>query len=150
MTGKTGKAGTGQAKQDSQNRTDKPGQTNQAGETYLLNCLTQNHCFPPAERLWALKPDFHCGGKKSANTRFFLSRSALSPFFFALSRSFLASRSRARKRKSAKKAPAPTSEGYGYYLDNSSGDIGGRHFTSSEDPPVGDSSQINLGQHMSR
>ena len=90
------------------------------------------------------------GGRKARIRAFFLSRSALSLFFFALSRSFLASRSRARKRKSAKKAPAPTSEGYGYYLDNSSGDIGARHFTSSEDPPVGDSSQINLGQHMSR
>jgi hypothetical protein len=96
MTGKTGKAGTGQSKQDSQNRTVKTGQskqdsqnrtvktgqTNQAGETYLLNCLTQNHCFPPAERLWALKPDFHCGGKKSANTRFF--SFALGPFAFFL------------------------------------------------------------------
>jgi hypothetical protein len=46
--------------------------------------------------------------KKSANLRFFLSRSALSLFFalffFALSHFFLASRSRARKREKSASA----------------------------------------------
>jgi hypothetical protein len=72
-----------------------------------LQYLTQDPCFPPAERLWALKPDFHCGGRIRA---FFLSRSALTlfsrSFLFVLSRSFLL---RACEREGAKKAPAPTS-----------------------------------------
>jgi hypothetical protein len=62
--------------------------------------------FPPAERLWALKPDFHCGGRKKREFALF------SFAFFALF--FLCAFAlffwlRARERKSAKKAPAPTS-----------------------------------------
>jgi hypothetical protein len=71
--------------------------------THQLN-RTQDPCFPPAERLWALKPDFHCGGRKKREFGFFLSRSALS-LFFAL---FLL-RAFARERESEKKAPASTS-----------------------------------------
>jgi hypothetical protein len=69
--------------------------------------LTQDSCFPPAQRLWALKPDFHCGGRKKHEFALFLSRSALSLFFalfflraFALFFGFALA--------SAKKAPPPT------------------------------------------
>jgi hypothetical protein len=50
------------------------------------------------------------GGRKSANSRFFLSRSALSLFFalFFLHAFALLFCLRARERESAKKAPAPT------------------------------------------
>jgi hypothetical protein len=48
-----------------------------------LYILTQDPCFPPAERLWVLKPDFHCGGRKKRE--FALFSFALDVFaFFAL------------------------------------------------------------------
>jgi hypothetical protein len=62
--------------------------------------------FPPAERLWALKPDFHCGGRKKREFAFFSFALGAFAFFRAL---FFASRSQVRKCKSAKKVPAPTS-----------------------------------------
>jgi hypothetical protein len=34
-------------------------------ELYSIH-LTQDPCFPPAKQLWALKPDFHCGGRKKS------------------------------------------------------------------------------------
>jgi hypothetical protein len=67
--------------------------------------------FPPAERLWALKPDFHCGLRKKRE--FALFSFALGAFTFF--RALFSSRFRAlfslhaHERESAKKAPAPTS-----------------------------------------
>jgi hypothetical protein len=71
--------------------------------------------FPPAEWLWALKPDFHCGWEKKREFALFFFRARRFRFFFALFflRAFaLLFCLRARERESAKKAPAPTSEFY--------------------------------------
>jgi hypothetical protein len=67
-------------------------------------CPVQDPCFPPAERLWALKPDFHCGGTKKCEFALFsfaLGAFAFFSGFFSLPFCvlFLASRSRAQKRK---------------------------------------------------
>ncbi len=83
----------------------------QSCSTYILPgplCLSSSAC----PRLWALKPDFPCGGAKSANSRFFsfalgaffLSRWALSLSFalFFLHAFALFFWLRARERKSAK------------------------------------------------
>jgi hypothetical protein len=61
------------------------------------NLLTELYIFfPPAARLWALEPDFHCEGRKKRE--FALFSFMLGAFaFFALF--FLASRSRARMRE---------------------------------------------------
>ncbi len=69
--------------------------------------------FPPAERLWALKPDFHFGLRKKHEFALFFCcarrfRFFSRPFFFALFFSL-----RACERGSVKKAPAPTSAYYG-------------------------------------
>jgi hypothetical protein len=67
--------------------------------------------FPPFGRLWALhETGFPCGREEKARIRaVFLSPSALSffshSFFFALSRSFFASRSRARKLEEKRRRP---------------------------------------------
>jgi hypothetical protein len=62
--------------------------------------------FPPAERLWALEPDFQCEREKKAQIHaFFLSRSALLLLLFFL-RAFALFFCFALA--SAKKAPAPT------------------------------------------
>jgi hypothetical protein len=60
---------------------------------YLLYILLKTLPFSPAERLWPLELGSSVERGKSANSCFFLSRSALllfsHSFFFALSRSFL-------------------------------------------------------------
>jgi hypothetical protein len=50
--------------------------------TYLPNCTSYSRpLLPPAERLWALKPDFQCGGRKKREFAFSF---ALGAFAFAL------------------------------------------------------------------
>ncbi len=65
-----------------------------------LYILLKTLAFPPAERLWAQKPDFHCGWEKEREFVLFLSRSALSLFsrFFFL-RAFALFWLRARERE---------------------------------------------------
>ncbi len=63
--------------------------------------------FPPAEWLWALKPDFHCGWEKKREFALFFFRARRFRFFsrfffFALSRSYFAfalASAKARKKR---------------------------------------------------
>jgi hypothetical protein len=79
---------------------------------FLLNTLA----FPTGERLWALKPDFHCGWEKKRELAFLSFALGAFAFFalFFLSAIALFFWIRARDRESAKKAPAPT---FGSYLN---------------------------------
>jgi hypothetical protein len=78
----------------------------------LLPVLFKILVFPPAKRLWALKLDLNCGGRKKSEFALFFFRARHFRFFsrfffFAFALFFWL---RARERKSAKKAPGPTSE----------------------------------------
>jgi hypothetical protein len=71
--------------------------------------LLKTLSIPPAEHLWALELGFQSGGRKSANSRFFLFRSLLSLFCALFSSRFCALfASLSRARKCEKKVPAPT------------------------------------------
>jgi hypothetical protein len=100
---------------------------------YLLKGHPQHPCFPPAERLWALKPDFHCGGRKKREFALFFFRARRFRFVRALfsSRFHALFWLRARERESAKKALAPT---YGIYTQDVSRDFASGFFSRE---PIG-------------
>jgi hypothetical protein len=65
--------------------------------------------FPPAEWLWALKPDFHCGWEEKREFALFFFRARrFRFFFFALSHSYFAfALASAKARKKRRRSPLP-------------------------------------------